>query len=196
MLVKTNISLNIERLLIWYEKYKGLFYSNIFDTSAYHGKQEYNVLYEGTKFFGDSLQTIEEYPRDTNGDLYRPSLRGSRKLITNRDYVVPDPFYQGYGLETVQSFPGAHRAVVMGIVPPSGYHPHVDPPDRNYKMHVALETDSECVFIVDGKRVHIPVDGSVWVLDTNKTHAVEHFGTQPRVHLMWCMDKSTMRDYI
>jgi hypothetical protein len=62
------------------------------------------------------------------------------------------------------------------------YTAHADPDDR---IHLAVTTNPYS-FLVDisGNHLHhIPADGSLWRMDTSKTHVAANWGPRSRVHL-------------
>jgi len=62
------------------------------------------------------------------------------------------------------------------------YTAHTDPDDR---YHLVIETNpySYIMDIEQEKMIHLPVNGTVWHMDTSKKHLAGNFGGTPRIHL-------------
>jgi len=72
---------------------------------------------------------------------------------------------------------------------PSGQvvHRHVDKGEsfKKYnRIHIAIETNTDCIFEVDGEEKHLKI-GEVWEIDnSNKYHSVRNEGSTDRIHLL------------
>lgn len=55
----------------------------------------------------------------------------------------------------------------------------------NYnRIHIAIETNTDCIFEVDGEEKHLKV-GEIWEIDNaEKYHSVRNDGSTDRVHLL------------
>lgn len=62
------------------------------------------------------------------------------------------------------------------------YTAHTDPDDR---YHLAITTNefSYLIDVSEQKFYHLPVDGTVWQMDTSPTHVAVNWGPTTRVHL-------------
>lgn len=62
------------------------------------------------------------------------------------------------------------------------YTAHTDPDDR---YHLAITTNifSYVIDITNEKMYHIPVDGTMWTMDTGVMHIAANFGGTDRIHL-------------
>jgi len=105
----------------------------------------------------------------------------SGNLFSGPYHILPQ--FLGTPLGDVLSALGPiGEARLLKLESGEGYTAHSDPDDR---IHLAIVThphaylqdlDDECMY-------HIPADGSVWVMDSGKTHVAANFGGRTRIHL-------------
>jgi hypothetical protein len=70
---------------------------------------------------------------------------------------------------------------LMDVKPKSCYSYHVDIRKR---LHIPLETNDHCWFIIDKVLHHLPADGSVYLVDTMLPHTVLNCGSEIRTHIV------------
>ena len=63
---------------------------------------------------------------------------------------------------------------------------HKDAPETEYmaRIHIPLWTNKKCVHICDGFNLHMPADGGVWILWTNKWHQIRNDSDEDRYHII------------
>jgi hypothetical protein len=74
------------------------------------------------------------------------------------------------------------EARLLKLKPEESYMAHSDPDDR---LHMSIITN-EYTRIIDldaNQMYHLPVDGSVWLMDTGPIHVASNFGAHERIHL-------------
>lgn len=62
---------------------------------------------------------------------------------------------------------------------------HTDPSPR---LHIPIYTNENCMMIVDDKVIRLPF-GNTYVVDTRLPHTALNASKDPRVHLVFCVDK-------
>jgi hypothetical protein len=74
------------------------------------------------------------------------------------------------------------EARLLKLKPEESYMAHSDPDDR---LHMSIITNEYCRIIdLDANQMyHLPVDGSVWLMDTGPIHVASNFGAHERIHL-------------
>lgn len=74
------------------------------------------------------------------------------------------------------------EARLLKLTPGSSYMAHSDPDDR---LHMSIVTNEYCKIIdlEHNQMHHLPVDGSVWLMDTGPIHVASNFGARDRIHL-------------
>ncbi len=55
---------------------------------------------------------------------------------------------------------------------------------RSIRLHIPIETNSDCWFEIDGRRHHLPADGSAYLINTSLMHRIGNEGISPRTHLV------------
>jgi len=74
------------------------------------------------------------------------------------------------------------EARLLKLKPEASYMAHSDPDDR---LHMSIVTN-EYTRIIDleaNQMYHLPVDGTVWLMDTGPIHVASNFGAHERIHL-------------
>lgn len=116
-----------------------------------------------------------------------------------RPAMVNDPGWYGFGAAVANLltslgpdamfFVGPDvtlRNPVLSVVMPGHSIPkHVDAQTGGwvYRLHVALRTNPEAVFVTDQGATHM-LEGGIYRVDTRAPHAIYNHGDEPRVHLM------------
>jgi hypothetical protein len=74
------------------------------------------------------------------------------------------------------------EARLLKLKPGESYMAHSDPDDR---LHMSIITNeyTRIIDLEENKMYHLPVDGSVWLMDTGPIHVASNFGAHDRVHL-------------
>ena len=70
---------------------------------------------------------------------------------------------------------------LMDVKPKSCYSYHTDIRKR---LHIPLETNEHCWFIIDKQLHHLPADGSVYLVDTMLPHTFINCGAEIRTHIV------------
>ena len=63
---------------------------------------------------------------------------------------------------------------------------HKDAEEHEYmaRIHIPLWTNKKCVHICQGKNLHMPADGGVWILWTNQWHQIRNDSDEDRYHII------------
>jgi len=74
------------------------------------------------------------------------------------------------------------EARLLKLKPEASYMAHSDPDDR---LHMSIITNEYCriIDLEANQMYHLPVDGSVWLMDTGPIHVASNFGAHERIHL-------------
>jgi hypothetical protein len=91
--------------------------------------------------------------------------------------------FKGYAREIIDSMPcGPHDIQVAIHTPGTQLPSHQDLPD-NFRFHIPIETHSDATFTIEGKEIHIPADGWVYLVNTSKLHSTNNKSNIDRVHI-------------
>jgi hypothetical protein len=84
-------------------------------------------------------------------------------------------------------YPGGTLRSMLTRLSPGGHirsHKDLDPTfDRSHRLHLAIVTDSDVDFLIDGNTYHI-LEGSLVEFDNLRTHSVRNNGELSRIHLI------------
>ena len=80
-----------------------------------------------------------------------------------------------------------YRTRIMKLNPKTCYTVHRD---KTPRVHLAIDTDPRCLFLLEDTAFHIPADGSAYYIDTTKPHTALN-GTLDfeRIHIVGCSDE-------
>jgi Aspartyl/Asparaginyl beta-hydroxylase len=103
------------------------------------------------------------------------------KLFSGPYQTLPE--FKGTPLgNLLDSLPNVGEARLLKLVSAESYTAHYDPDDR---LQLAIITNKDAYLQdLDAKKMyHLPVDGTLWLMDTSKRHVASNFGGRDRVHL-------------
>jgi hypothetical protein len=97
--------------------------------------------------------------------------------------LFPRDCFNGYMLQVAQEIEKhvrTKKVVISGLTPGTILHEHQDAPDK-FRFHIALYTNDNAYWIIDGERLQIPADGWVYIVNTSYPHSVYNEGTTPSI---------------
>lgn len=93
------------------------------------------------------------------------------------------PEYVGTPLGNVlEALGSVGEARLLKLKPEESYMAHSDPDDR---LHMSIITNEYCriIDLEENQMYYLPVDGTVWLMDTGPIHVASNFGAHERIHL-------------
>jgi hypothetical protein len=84
--------------------------------------------------------------------------------------------------DLLENIPNAGEARLLKLKSAESYTAHYDPDDR-YQLAIITNKDSYLQDLDAKKMYHLPVDGTLWLMDTSKRHVACNFGGRDRIHL-------------
>ena len=85
--------------------------------------------------------------------------------------------------EVLASIENPGEARLLKLAPSETYSAHADPDDR-YHLSIITNPFSYLIDITEEKLYHLPVDGSLWEMNTEHIHIAANFGPKDRIHLV------------
>jgi hypothetical protein len=76
------------------------------------------------------------------------------------------------------------RTRVMRMKPKSCYYWHCD---NTKRLHIPVITHEHCFLLLDDERIHLPADGTAYVIDTTKMHTALNASKIERIHIVGCL---------
>lgn len=127
-------------------------------------------------------KTAEERMNESTGDM-----RYNLKRKIDKDFVIFNKDFNGTIFQTMYETLSKDftlcRFRIMKMEGPSTYYAHSDPSER---LHYAVETNSDCVFLFPEikQQFFIPQDGFVYKVDTRHRHTFVNASRTKRIHLV------------
>lgn len=165
-----------------------------FETPQYNGFGGWSLLSrtgdwrDGFAFFqngeDETLESIFSNQKDTYKALKYFDIAHSL------EYKVPTEAYQGYLKEVLETleFSGFYprRARITCLKAGSKSLVHTDGNPDNYiaRIHIPIFTNPKCVHICDGINLHMPADGSAYMMWVNTWHQIRNDSSEDRYHLI------------
>lgn len=164
------------------------------------GNAEYNYQFFG----GWSLQSRTGDWRDGwqydptnilkyNGLITDDMIPKAQKFLDISDsfeYSKPTAAQQGYLLEVITKLDELglypRRARVSQVRANSQSIRHIDglPHDYLARVHIPVWTNEQCIHSCDGIDLHMPADGSAYMMWVNRAHQVFNRSTEDRFHII------------
>jgi len=90
-----------------------------------------------------------------------------------------------YTYDVIEKF-NLYRSRLMIISDKRNYSWHLD---YSKRIHIPLITNESCFFIIEETKIHLPADGSVYLVDTTKWHTFVNANRNKfdRSHIVGCV---------
>ena len=87
-------------------------------------------------------------------------------------------------IESLGFYPRRARLSVLHAGGASDYHR--DAADGVYmaRIHIPVITNKQCIHYCEGEQIHMPADGSVYMMWVNKMHQIKNTSTEDRYHII------------
>ena len=100
------------------------------------------------------------------------------------EYTILNPFFKDTLFEDIINKYNLIRTRLMWVNPYSCYSMHTD---STYRIHVPIITNPQCFFVFKKGIVQHLSAGSIYRLDTTKSHTFMNCSDTPRLHLIGCI---------
>jgi hypothetical protein len=102
--------------------------------------------------------------------------------LFNGPYRIKQEFVGTPLGEVLSSLGNIGEARLLKLKPEGSYMAHSDPDDRIH-MSILSNEYSRIIDLEEDKMYHLPVDGSLWLMNTGNIHVASNFGAHERIHL-------------
>lgn len=102
--------------------------------------------------------------------------------LFNGPYRIKSEFVGTPLGEVLTSLGNVGEARLLKLKPEASYMAHSDPDDRIH-MSIISNEYSRIIDLEENKMYHLPVDGSLWLMNTGNIHVASNFGAHERIHL-------------
>ncbi len=167
-----------------------------YETDQYRGFGGWSLLTR-TGDWHDGWEVYHSDDKETN-DIFFPNGQYNYKAMkflnvaheSGLEHDKPTPACKGYiaevlnDLEELGFYP--RRARVTCLQAHSKSLVHQDSASTNYmaRIHIPLFTNKKCVHICNGQNLHMPADGSVYILWVNQWHQIRNDSDEDRYHII------------
>lgn len=167
-----------------------------FETPQYRGFGGWSLLTR-TGDWHDGWEVYHSDDKETN-DLFFPNGQYNYKAMkflnvahdSGLEHDKPTPGCVGYiaevlnDLEELGFYP--RRARVSCLQAHSKSLVHRDAVTDNYmaRIHIPLITNEKCIHMCDGENLHMPADGSVYMIWVNVWHQIRNDSDEDRYHII------------
>jgi hypothetical protein len=167
-----------------------------YETKNYRGFGGWSLLTR-TGDWHEGWEVYHSDDKETN-DLFFPNGQYNYKAMkflnvshdSGLEHDKPTPACKGYiaevlnDLEQLGFYP--RRARVSCLQAHSKSLVHRDSASTNYmaRIHIPLYTNEKCIHICAGKNLHMPADGSVYILWVNMWHQIRNDSDEDRYHII------------
>jgi hypothetical protein len=167
-----------------------------YETPQYHGFGGWSLMTR-TGDWHEGWEVYHSDDKETN-DLFFPNGQYNYKAMkfldvahdSGLEHDKPTPACVGYiaevlnDLEQLGFYP--RRARVSCLQAHSKSLVHKDSASNNYmaRIHIPLITNEKCVHICDGQNLHMPADGSVYMMWVNVWHQIRNDSDEDRYHII------------
>jgi hypothetical protein len=134
------------------------------------------------------LSTLPEYD-------YQIYLQGDTKDMNpiaptiGQNYLIVDeteknfniPLFDIPYINSIIEFNNLLRTRLMKMKPKTCYYWHND---RTKRYHIPIQTHEHCWLLLNDKKVHLPADGTAYVIDTTQKHTALNCSKVDRIHIV------------
>jgi hypothetical protein len=174
------------KLSIVFDLNEALEYYHTLENNYQHLKWQMPVL--GFRHEDEEIkESITGWAIQTPKEVNEPHCMLYDTNIQGREFYKETPCAFGFAKKLLDKFPTAFRMYITVNSPGVVVVPHVDNeniPKRVYKIIIPIQTNSKATWTVDEGTIHLD-EGSVYLVDTLKTHGTQNYGDTDRVHFMF-----------
>lgn len=167
-----------------------------YETEQYRGFGGWSLLTR-TGDWHDGWEVYHSDDKETN-DIFFPNGQYNYKAMkflnvahdSGLEHDKPTPACVGYIAEVLNDLDQLgfmpRRARVTCLQSHSKSLVHKDAATTNYmaRIHIPLYTNKKCIHICNGYNLHMPADGSVYILWVNQWHQIRNDSDEDRYHII------------
>jgi hypothetical protein len=87
-------------------------------------------------------------------------------------------------IDSLGFYPRRARVTVLKAGCIGDYHRDGDANTYIARIHIPIITNEECIHYCEGEKLHMPADGSVYIMWVNKMHQIQNTSKQNRYHII------------
>ena len=116
-------------------------------------------------------------------DPIEPTTGDNYLLVDRSEETFSIPLFDIPYINSILEEHNLVRSRVMRMKPKSCYYWHRD---RAKRLHIPVITHDHCFLLLEDKKVHLPADGTAYVVDTTQYHTALNCSKIDRIHIVGC----------
>lgn len=137
------------------------------------------------------LDTLPEYKNQIylqgnspDMDPLEPTIGQNYKIADATEEEFKHPLFNMPYINAILEEHQLVRTRVMKMKPKTCYYWHSDSTKR---FHIPVVTDEKCFLLLENDgRIHLPADGSGYIVDTTQNHTALNASKIDRIHIVGC----------
>ena len=119
-------------------------------------------------------------------DAIQPTIGQNYLTVDNDELSYNVPLFDIPYINNILKENNLVRTRVMKMKPKTCYYWHSD---RTKRLHIPVFTHSHCFLLIDEDRIHLPADGTAYIVDTTKNHTALNCSKVDRIHIVGAFQK-------
>ena len=123
---------------------------------------------------------------DPEMDPLEPTQGQNYLLVDKTEELYAYPLFDMPYINSIMKEHDLCRTRVMMMKPKTTYYWHNDATKR---LHIPIVTHEHCFLVLEDERIHLPADGTAYVVDTTKYHTAMNCSKINRIHIVGAYKK-------
>ena len=134
------------------------------------------------------LSTLPEYDNQIylqgdakDMDPIKPTIGQNYLIVDETEKNFNIPLFNIPYINSILKEYNLVRTRIMKMKPKCCYYWHND---KTKRLHIPIQTHEHCWLLLDDKMVHLPADGTAYVVDTTQKHTALNCSKVDRIHIV------------
>ena len=114
-------------------------------------------------------------------DPFQPAIGQNYLIVDKNEISYNIPLFDIPYINNILKENDLVRTRIMKMKPKTCYYWHAD---KTKRLHIPVYTHAHCFLLVDEDRIHLPADGTAYVVDTTKNHTALNCSKVDRIHIV------------
>lgn len=114
-------------------------------------------------------------------DPFQPTIGQNYLIVDKNEISYNIPLFDIPYINNILKENDLVRTRIMKMKPKTCYYWHAD---KTKRLHIPVYTHAHCFLLVDEDRIHLPADGTAYVVNTTKNHTALNCSKIDRIHIV------------
>lgn len=114
-------------------------------------------------------------------DPFQPAIGQNYLIVDKNEISYNIPLFDIPYINNILKENDLVRTRIMKMKPKTCYYWHAD---KTKRLHIPVYTHAHCFLLVDEDRIHLPADGTAYVVNTTKNHTALNCSKIDRIHIV------------